>query len=75
VTNNHQEKNARVLENAGGAIVVLEKECTAEKIYGLVTELLADENRRKDMGRSLHEMVRLDSAERICDIVEEITKA
>ena len=75
VTNNHQEKNARVLENAGGAIVVLEKDCTPEKIYGLVTELLADEDRRKEMGRSLHEMVRLDSAERICDIVEELTKA
>ena len=75
VTNNHQEKNARVLENGGGAIVVLEKECTPEKIYGLVTELLSDENRRKEMGRSLHEMVRLDSTERICDIVEEIIKA
>ena len=75
VTNNHQEKNARVLENAGGAIVVLEKDCTPEKIYGLVTELLADENRRKDMGRKLHEMVRLDSTQRICDIVEDMIKA
>ena len=26
VTNNHQEKNARVLENAGGAAVLLEKD-------------------------------------------------
>ena len=75
VTNNHQEKNARVLENGGGAIVVLEKDCTSEKIYGLVRELLADENRRADMSRSLHTMVRLDSTERICDIVEELTKA
>ena len=75
VTNNHQEKNARVLENGGGAIVVLEKECTSEKIYNLVKELLSDEDHRKNMGRSLHELVRLDSTERICDIVEEIIKA
>ena len=75
VTNNHQEKNARVLENGGGALVVLEKECTSEKIYGLVRELLADEDRRTQMSRSLHTMVRLDSTERICDIVEELTKA
>lgn len=75
VTNNHQEKNARVLENGGGAIVVLEKDCTSEKIYGLVRELLADEDRRTQMSRSLHTMVRLDSTERICDIVEELTKA
>ena len=72
VTNNHQEKNARVLEAGGGAVVVLEKECTPEKIYGIVRELLADEERRKEMGRSLHGMVRLDSTERICDIVEEL---
>ena len=75
VTNNHQEKNARVLENGGGALVVLEKECTSEKIYELVRELLADEDRRTQMSRSLHTMVRLDSTERICDIVEELTKA
>ena len=75
VTNNHQEKNARVLENGGGAIVVLEKDCTSEKIYGLVKELLVDEDRRAAMSRSLHTMVRLDSTERICDIVEELTKA
>ena len=71
VTNNHQEKNARMLEAAGGAIVVLESECTAEKIYGLVKELLEDENRRKEMGKALHSLVKLDSAERICTIVEE----
>ena len=62
VTNNHQEKNARVLESGGGAVVVLEK------------ELLADENRRAEMGRKLQSLVRLDSTERICDIIEEIIK-
>ena len=72
VTNNHQEKNARTLEAAGGAIVVLEKDCTAEKIYGLVKELLADENRRKEMSKALHSLVKLDSAERICAIAEEV---
>ena len=72
VTNNHQEKNARTLEAAGGASVVLEKDCTAEKIYGLVKELLADENRRKEMSKALHSLVKLDSAERICAIAEEV---
>ena len=73
VTNNHQEKNARVLEAGGGAVVVLEKDCTSEAMYDLVKELLADENRRKEMSENLHKLVRLDSTERICDIVEEIT--
>ena len=74
VTNNHQEKNARVLESGGGAVVVLEKDCTPEKIYGIVTELLADADRRKEMSRCLHQMVRLDCTQRICGIVEELAK-
>ena len=74
VTNNHQEKNARVLEAGGGAVVVLEKDCSCDKMYALVKELLADEARREKMSRKLHEMVRLDSTERICDIVEELTQ-
>ena len=43
VTNNHQEKNARVLEEADGAVVVLEKDCSPDQMYVLVKELLADE--------------------------------
>ena len=72
VTNNHQEKNARVLEEAGGAVVVLEKECSPEKMYGLVQELLADECRRAKMSAALRSLVRADSADRICAIVEEL---
>jgi UDP-N-acetylglucosamine--N-acetylmuramyl-(pentapeptide) pyrophosphoryl-undecaprenol N-acetylglucosamine transferase len=74
VTNNHQEKNARVLEEGGGAVVVLEKDCTAEGMYALVMELLQDEARRDEMSRNLHTMVRLDSTDRICDIVEELIR-
>ena len=74
MTNNHQEKNARVLEEGGGAVVVLEKDCSPEKMYALIKELLADTNRREEMSRKLHTMVHLNSTERICDIVEELTK-
>ena len=72
VTNNHQEKNARVLEAAGGAVVMLEGEVTAEKMYGLVTELLADDSRRAQMSQALKGLVRTDSADAICDIIEEL---
>ncbi len=74
VTNNHQEKNARLLEAGGGAVVVLEKDCSAEKMYALLKELLADSQRREDMASKLQAMVRLDSTDRICDIVEELAK-
>ncbi len=74
VTNNHQEKNARVLEAGGGALVVLEKDCTPEKMYDLIKELLADEDRREEMAKKLRCMARLDSTERICDMVEQLKK-
>ena len=74
VTNNHQEKNARVLEEGGGAVVVLEKDCTPEKMYELIRDLLKDEDRREEMSRKLHTMVHLNSTERICDIVEQLSK-
>ena len=74
VTGNHQEKNARVLENGGGAVVILEKDCTPEVLYAEVQGLLVYEQRRETMAKALRGMVKIDSAERICDIVEELAK-
>ena len=74
VTGNHQEKNARVLEAAGGAVVVLEKDCSPEVLYAEVQGLLVDEERREKMSKALRGLVKLDSAERICDIAEELAK-
>ena len=74
VTNNHQESNARVLSEAGGAVLLLEKECTPEKMYREVVGLLADDGRRSNMRQALRGLVKLDSTERICDIVEELIR-
>ncbi len=74
VTANHQEKNARVLEAAGGAVVMLEKDCTPEALYSLIRDLLADPQRREAMASCFRGQVKLDSTERICDIVEALAK-
>jgi UDP-N-acetylglucosamine--N-acetylmuramyl-(pentapeptide) pyrophosphoryl-undecaprenol N-acetylglucosamine transferase len=74
VTANHQEKNARVLSDADAAVLVLEKDCTPEKIYQELTALLGDEARCEQMRRTLYSLVRLDSTERICQIVEELVR-
>ena len=74
VTNNHQEKNARVLEAAGGAVVMLESEVSAEKMYAQVMELLRDDSRRTAMSGALKGLVRTDSADAICDIVGELIR-
>ena len=72
VTNDHQEKNARALERGGGAEVLLEKGCTAQALYGMVTDLLKDPEKRRGMRAALHKMAVPDSAERICDILDRL---
>jgi len=75
VTDNHQEKNARVLAECGGAVLMLEKDCTAQALYGQIKTLLADEQQRNSMASALKGLVVLDSAERIGDILEELAKS
>ena len=72
VTDNHQEKNARALENEGAAVVVLEKDCTAQVLMDEIRKLLDDETRYNQMRQALQRMVVPDSAERVCSIMEKL---
>ena len=72
VTNDHQMKNAKILADRGGAILLPEGENMGQKLYDAVTALLADEHRQNQMSAALKKMVVLDSAERICDIIQEL---
>ncbi len=74
VAANHQEKNARLLSDKGGAVLVLESECTAQKLYDTIMELLSNERKRETMKQALHGFVVLNSADRICDIMEQLIK-
>ena len=74
VTDNHQEKNARALEAQGGAIVLQEKECTAQRLFAEISTLLKDEKRYKAMGNALYTMAVPDSAERLCAQMERLVK-
>ena len=72
VTDNHQEKNARIMESRGGCVLLLERECTAQRLYEEVNALLNDSARRSAMRRALMESSMPDSADRICDIIAEL---
>jgi UDP-N-acetylglucosamine--N-acetylmuramyl-(pentapeptide) pyrophosphoryl-undecaprenol N-acetylglucosamine transferase len=74
VTNNHQEKNARILEGHGAAIVITEDQCSGKVLYNTVQQLLEDHDRRKAMSAAVRDMVVLDSAERICDLIEHLAR-
>jgi len=72
VTDNHQEKNARALSDQGAAVLVLEKECTAQVLMDQINALLTDKDRYDAMTKALQKMCVLDSAERLCDIISQL---
>ncbi len=74
VTDNHQEKNARIIEGRGGCVLLLEKECTGQRLYEEVTKLLGDADRCRTMRKALMDSSMPDSADRICDIITELAK-
>ena len=65
VTNKHQEKNARVLEKAGGAKVLLEGEFDARSLLDLVRGLLGDSAQLESMSKAMASLAVPDAAERI----------
>ena len=74
VPNNHQEKNARILEQRGGAQVILEADCTGDMLYRAAAEILGNEERRAAMRRGMASMGILNATERIYDTVMALTR-
>ena len=72
VTNNHQEKNARVLERAGGAEVLLEKDCSGQAMFQAACGILHDGERRKQMETAMASLGIRDATERIYQTVLKI---
>lgn len=73
VTGNHQEKNARVLERAGGAVVLTEPGLTSEHMERTVLSLIRDQKRLAEMEACMKEYAVADATERITDVVLSLT--
>ena len=65
VTHNHQEYNARVLADAGGAALLLEKESSGQRLYDTAREILGDPEQRKRMAAAMSALGTIDAAEKI----------
>ena len=74
VTNNHQEKNARVLEAAGGAVVLLEPDCSGQALFRAASGILHDQERRTAMENAMSALGIRDATERIYQPVLEICR-
>ncbi|WP_410768047.1 undecaprenyldiphospho-muramoylpentapeptide beta-N-acetylglucosaminyltransferase [Fontibacillus sp. BL9] len=62
VTNNHQEKNARTMEQAGAAQVILEPDLSGNVLFKTVKEIMQNKTRHNSMSESSKRLGKPDSA-------------
>ena len=72
VVADHQTKNARVLEQAGGAVLLPEAGGSGESLYRAAKSLLEDPLRRQAMSAALRDMAAPDAAEQIYGVLSEL---
>ena len=75
VTNNHQEKNAMVLQGRGAAVVVPETGCSGKLLFDTAREILADTERTKSMRQAASSLAVVDSAQRIYETALELIQS
>ena len=75
VTNNHQEKNAMVLQGRGAAVVVPEAGCSGKLLFDTAKEILTDPARTKSMRQAASSLAVVDSAQRIYETALELIQS
>lgn len=72
VTHNHQEENAKVLENNGASIIIKEKELNDKVLLEKIDLILNDTKRYNEMVRANKKLGISDSATRIYKIIKKL---
>jgi UDP-N-acetylglucosamine--N-acetylmuramyl-(pentapeptide) pyrophosphoryl-undecaprenol N-acetylglucosamine transferase len=72
VTENHQEENARGLEEVGAAVVLVEEGWDVDAAVSSVRELMSNPDTLREMEEAARQQARLDAAQRGADVVETI---
>lgn len=73
-TGNHQEKNARILEQRGAGLVLRESDCDGDLLFETARSLLDDPARCAAMRSRLRRLAVVDSAEQIYATIMELAK-
>ena len=73
-TNNHQELNARVVERAGGAVMITESRLTPERLATAISDVLSDAQKAVQMGAAARTLAAPDATKKIVDLLEKIER-
>ena len=72
VTADHQYKNAKVLADAGAAVLIKEDELTAERLCKEISEIIFSPEKQKAMSENISKFAHPDSLELILNECEKI---
>ena len=73
-TENHQEYNAKVLEKAGAARIILDKDLNAQSLSNTIEEMLKDKNKLEQMGQNAKKVSVNYVEDKIYEEIEKIIK-
>ncbi|TAN43254.1 MAG: undecaprenyldiphospho-muramoylpentapeptide beta-N-acetylglucosaminyltransferase [Nitrospirae bacterium] len=71
---NHQEYNARKLEDMGAAKMIRDRELNGELLAASIRELYANDSKRRDMQKAATAFGKTDAADKIINIAFSITR-
>ena len=71
-TNNHQEKNARVLEESGAAIIYKDDKLNSDTVFNKIKELLNDKNKLSEMSNASKMIGKPEALKYIYDLAHEL---
>ncbi|MFO7262845.1 MAG: undecaprenyldiphospho-muramoylpentapeptide beta-N-acetylglucosaminyltransferase [Bacillaceae bacterium G1] len=74
VTNNHQEKNAAWLTEAGAAVMIRERELTGERLFAEMKQLLEQPQRLSAMAQASRGLGRPDACPQLCRALAELAR-
>jgi UDP-N-acetylglucosamine--N-acetylmuramyl-(pentapeptide) pyrophosphoryl-undecaprenol N-acetylglucosamine transferase len=69
-SDNHQEFNARAVEEIGGGVVITEKELTAARLAETIEAMSEDPERLRRMGNAITALASPDASRKIVDLLE-----
>jgi len=74
-TDNHQEKNARRLEELGAAKVILDRDLTGKSLHEAVDSLILNEDALLSMAEASKKFGRPDASEKLAGLVAEVAES
>lgn len=74
VAENHQYKNAKVLEDAGAVVLIKEDEDTAKNVCAAVSELIENDKKRAEMSKNIAKFAKNNVGELIWREIEKLLK-